>query len=119
MRAEATGLRAVERGDVRESLRPLRARWRTGSSRSTARYTRRSTAVLKNELIDATAVGDGARVVHFWSRLHIRAAHPAGAHDLDVLILAVVTLGDGEWRIQALEDVTLTDPRTGATVLRR
>ena len=76
-------------------------------------------STLENELIDATAVGDGATVVHFWSRLHIGAAHPAGAHDVDTLILAVVTWQDGAWRIQALENVTLTDPRTGATVLRR
>ena len=35
------------------------------------------------------------------------------------LILAVLTcLGDG-WRIKAFENVTLTDPRSGATILRR
>jgi len=76
-------------------------------------------SVVENELIDGTAVASDARVVHFWSRLHIGPAHPAGAHDLDTLILAVVTRREGIWRIQALENVTLTNPRTGEAVLRR
>ena len=75
-------------------------------------------STVENELIDATPIGDGAVVVHFWSRLHIGAAHPAGAHDVDTLILAVVVRRDGRWRIQALENVTLTNPRTGEIVLR-
>src|SRR3954470_24999102 len=76
-------------------------------------------STLENELIDATPVGDAATVVHFWSRLRIGAAHPAGAHEIDTLILAVVTCREGTWRIQALENVTLTNPRTGEAVLRR
>jgi uncharacterized protein (TIGR02246 family) len=76
-------------------------------------------STLENELIDATRVGDGAVVVHFWSRLRIGPTHPAGAHDIDTLILAVVTHREGSWRIQALENVTLTNPRTGEIVLRR
>lgn len=73
---------------------------------------------VENELIDATPVGDGATVIHFWSRFHAGPAHPNGAHDLDTLILAVVTRREGIWRIQALENVTLTNPRTGEIVLR-
>jgi len=46
------------------------------------------------------------------------AAHPAGPHQIDTLILAVVTRRAGEWRIQALENVTLTNPTTGAAILR-
>ena len=76
-------------------------------------------STLDNELIDATAVGDSATVVHFWSRLCIGPSHPAGAHDVDTLILAVVTRRAGVWRIQALENVTLTNPRTGEAALRR
>jgi uncharacterized protein (TIGR02246 family) len=76
-------------------------------------------SVMENELIDATPIGDGATVVHCWSRLRIGAAHPAGAHDIDTVILAVLTRRDGRWRIQALENVTLTNPRTGELVLRR
>jgi hypothetical protein len=30
----------------------------------------------------------------------------------------VLTRQDGIWRIQALENVTLTNPRTGETILR-
>lgn len=75
-------------------------------------------STLENELIDAAPVADGAVVVHFWSRLTAGAAHPAGPHKVDTLILAVLTRRDGTWRIQALENVTLVNPRTGETVLR-
>jgi len=56
--------------------------------------------------------------LHFWSRLTAGAAHPAGPHAVDRLILAVLTRQAGAWRIKALENVTLTNPRTGETVLR-
>ncbi|HET8612625.1 MAG TPA: SgcJ/EcaC family oxidoreductase [Sphingomonas sp.] len=75
-------------------------------------------STLSNELIDAVPIGDGAAVVHFWSRLAVGAEHPAGPHEVDTLILAVLVRRDGDWRIQALENVTLTDPRTGELVLR-
>ncbi|CAN7498811.1 hypothetical protein LJR219_003455 [Phenylobacterium sp. LjRoot219] len=65
-----------------------------------------------------TRAADGVATVHFWSRLTTGAAHPAGPHQVDTLILAVVTERDGVWRIQAAENVTLTNPRTGAPVLR-
>ena len=77
-----------------------------------------SDSTLENELIDVVPVGDAAAVVHFWSRLASGAAHPAGPHVVDTLILAVLTCRDGEWKIIALENVTLTNPRTGETVLR-
>ncbi|MBN8962053.1 MAG: SgcJ/EcaC family oxidoreductase [Rhizobiales bacterium] len=77
-----------------------------------------SDSTLANELIDAVPIGDGAIVVHFWSRLTAGAAHPAGPHAVDTLILAVLVRRDGVWRIQALENVTLTNPRTGEIVLR-
>lgn len=77
-----------------------------------------SDSTLDNELIDVTAIGDDAAVVHFWSRLTTGPAHPAGPHAVDTLILAVLTREAGEWRIKALENVTLTNPRTGETVLR-
>jgi uncharacterized protein (TIGR02246 family) len=76
-------------------------------------------STLENELLDATAINDAAMIVHFWSRLRICSAHPHGAHDVDTLILAVVTRREAIWRIQALENVTLTNPRTGELVLRR
>lgn len=76
-------------------------------------------STLENELIDAIPVSDGATIVHFWSRLRIGPAHPAGAHDVDTVILAVLAQRQGTWRIQALENVTLTNPRTGVPVLRR
>ena len=75
-------------------------------------------STLDNELIDVIAIGHDAAVVHFWSRLTVGAAHPAGPHAVDTLILAVLTRQVGEWRIKALENVTLTNPRTGETVLR-
>jgi hypothetical protein len=57
--------------------------------------------------------------VHFWCRLSTGPAHPAGPHQVDTLILAVVTNAKGTWRILAAENVTLADPRTGQAVLRR
>jgi uncharacterized protein (TIGR02246 family) len=75
-------------------------------------------STLDNELIDVIAIGDGAAIVHFWSRLKTGPAHPAGPHAVDTLILAVLTREADAWRIKALENVTLTDPRTGKTILR-
>lgn len=77
-----------------------------------------SDSTLENALIDVVPIGDDAAVVHFWSRLAAGAAHPAGAHAVDTLILAVLTRQGGEWRIKALENVTLANPRTGRAVLR-
>jgi len=77
-----------------------------------------SDSTLANELIDLVAIHDDAAVMHFWSRLAVGAAHPAGPHAVDTLILAVLTRQAGEWRIKALENVTLTNPRTGEAVLR-
>jgi uncharacterized protein (TIGR02246 family) len=75
-------------------------------------------SVLDNELIDVAHIADGVAIIHFWSRLAAGAAHPAGPHEVDTLILAVVTRRDRVWRIQALENVTLTNPRTGEAILR-
>ena len=75
-------------------------------------------STLENEVIDVVALGEEAAVVHFWSRLAAGSAHPAGPHIVDTLILAVMTRYGAEWRIKALENVTLTDPRTGEAVLR-
>jgi uncharacterized protein (TIGR02246 family) len=75
-------------------------------------------STLRNELIDIVNIADGAAVVHFWSRLAAGAAHPAGPHAVDTLILAVLTRRDGTWRIRALENVTLANPRTGEAILR-
>jgi hypothetical protein len=58
-------------------------------------------------------------ILHFWSRLTAGAAHPAGRHQVDTLILAVLTRRDEEWRIQAAENVTLVDPTSNTAILRR
>lgn len=76
-------------------------------------------STLENELIAVDPIADGAATVHFWSRLSAGAAHPAGPHRVDTLIIAVVTRRNGaSWRIQAAENVTLTNPRTGEAILR-
>jgi uncharacterized protein (TIGR02246 family) len=77
-----------------------------------------SDSTLDNELADCVFIGDDVAVIHFWCRLTTGAAHPAGAHPVDTLILAVLARRDGNWRIKAAENVTLTDPRTGKAVLR-
>jgi uncharacterized protein (TIGR02246 family) len=75
-------------------------------------------STMENEVIATIALGDQAAVVHCWSRLIVGAAHPAGPHQLDTVILAVMRRASDEWLIQALENVTLTNPRTGEPVLR-
>lgn len=75
-------------------------------------------STLQNELIDISLIADGAAVIHFWSRLAAGAAHPAGPHVVDTLILAVLTRQHDTWRIRALENVTLVNPRTGEAILR-
>jgi uncharacterized protein (TIGR02246 family) len=77
-----------------------------------------SDSMLENELIDAVHIADGVVVIHFWSRLAAGAAHPAGPHKVDTLILAVLTRQKELWHIRALENVTLTNPRTGEATLR-
>lgn len=75
-------------------------------------------STLENELIDVAHIADGAAVMHFWSRLAAGFAHPAGPHEVDTLILAVLTRRNGIWRIRALENVALTNPRSGEPILR-
>jgi uncharacterized protein (TIGR02246 family) len=75
-------------------------------------------STLENELIDVVHIAEGVAVIHFWSRLAAGSAHPAGPHKVDTVILAVLTRQDNSWRIRALENVTLTNPRTGETILR-
>jgi uncharacterized protein (TIGR02246 family) len=76
-------------------------------------------STLDNTLIEVRTLGESGAIVHFWSRLSAGMAHPAGPHLVDTLILAVLTRQDGSWRIEALENVTLSDPRTGEAVLRK
>ena len=75
-------------------------------------------STLKNEVIDVALIGEYVAVVHFWSRLSAGKAHPAGPHQVDTLILTVLRKQESGWRICALENVTLTNPRTGETILR-
>lgn len=75
-------------------------------------------STLANDAPDVDAISADAAILHFWSRLSAGAAHPAGPHQVDTMIMAIATRRDGAWRIQALENVTKVDPRTGAVVLR-
>lgn len=77
-----------------------------------------SDSVLTVDAPDIDAIADDAAILHFWMRLSIGAAHPAGPHLLDTLAMAVVTRRADEWRFQAVENVALVDPRTGAPILR-
>ncbi|MGO4408811.1 MULTISPECIES: SgcJ/EcaC family oxidoreductase [unclassified Brevundimonas] len=67
---------------------------------------------------DVDPISEDAVILHFWTRLSAGAAHPAGPHQVDTLILAVATRREGEWRLQAAQNVTLTHPMTGAAILR-
>ena len=75
-------------------------------------------STLENELIDVARISADVAIVHFWSRLSAGTAHPAGPHKVDTLILTVLTKQQNTWHICALENVTLTNPRTGETMLR-
>jgi uncharacterized protein (TIGR02246 family) len=77
-----------------------------------------SDSTLENELIDVAHIAEDVAVVHFWSRLSAGSAHPAGPHQVDTVILSVLTKREKSWRICALENVTLTNPRTGEAILR-
>lgn len=67
---------------------------------------------------DVEHISEDVAILHYWTRLTAGAAHPAGPHQADTLILAVVTRKSGVWRIQAAENVTLADPKTGKEILR-
>jgi uncharacterized protein (TIGR02246 family) len=75
-------------------------------------------STLENELIDVALIGKDVAVVHFWSRLSAGKAHPAGPHEVDTVILMVLIKQEKTWRICALENVALTNPRTGEAILR-
>jgi uncharacterized protein (TIGR02246 family) len=77
-----------------------------------------SDSTMANELIDVVPLGDAAAVIHCYSRLSAGAADPPGPHVIDTLIQAVLTPSGDGWKIIALENVTLTNPRTGELVLR-
>jgi hypothetical protein len=66
------------------------------------------------DMQQGTAAGPGGQL----KSLTVGTAHPAGPHAVDTLILAVLKRQGSEWRIKALENVTLTNPRTGENVLR-
>ncbi|MEN5171368.1 SgcJ/EcaC family oxidoreductase [Acinetobacter higginsii] len=75
-------------------------------------------STLQNEIIELSPITDEVVIIHFWSRLTAGLAHPAGVHQVDTLILAVLCKQNGSWLIRALENVTLTNPRTGEAILR-
>jgi uncharacterized protein (TIGR02246 family) len=77
-----------------------------------------SDSTLENELIDVAHIAENVAIVHFWSRLSAGSAHPTGPHQVDTVILTVLTNRENSWRICALENVTLTNPRTGELILR-
>ena len=75
-------------------------------------------SVLKVDAPDVDGLSGDAAILHFWTRLTAGAAHPGGPHQIDTLILAVLTRRDEHWRIQAAENVTLVDPISGKAILR-
>ncbi|OTT90172.1 SgcJ/EcaC family oxidoreductase [Acinetobacter nosocomialis M2] len=77
-----------------------------------------SDSTLENELIDVTSLTNDICISHFWSRLTAGLAHPQGPHQIDTLLLTVLVKENNYWCIQALENVTLTNPRTGEIILR-
>lgn len=74
-------------------------------------------SMLKIDPPEVRMLSDDIAIVHFWTRLTAGEAHPAGPHQADTLVMAVMTKRGGNWRIQAAENATLTDPRSGKTIL--
>lgn len=74
--------------------------------------------VLTVDAPDVDMVSEDVAILHMWSRASIGPAHPAGPHQVDTLMLVVVTRREGVWRIKAAENVTYLDPRTGKALLR-
>ena len=77
-----------------------------------------SDSTIKMDAPDVDRLSNDVAILHCWSRLTVGGAHPAGPHQIDTLMLVVTTRRDGEWRIQAAENVTLADPTSGRQVLR-
>lgn len=77
-----------------------------------------SDSTLENEVVRVSRLGADVVVLHCWSRLGAGPAHPAGAHAVDTVIQVVMVRRDGTWRAKALENVTVTNPRTGEPLLR-
>jgi len=77
-----------------------------------------SDSTLAVDAPDVDWLSNDAVILHFWNRLSVGAAHPAGPHQIDTLIMAVATQRGGEWRLQAVENVALVNPMTGQTRLR-
>jgi uncharacterized protein (TIGR02246 family) len=75
-------------------------------------------STLKIDHPEVRKLSNDIAIVHFWTRLATGEAHPAGPHQSDTLVMAILTKREGNWRIQAAENVTLTDPRSGKTILR-
>ena len=75
-------------------------------------------STLKIDPPEVRMLSNDIAIVHFWTRLATGEAHPAGPHITDTLVMAVLTRREGNWRIQAAENVTLTDPRSGKSILR-
>ena len=75
-------------------------------------------STLAIDLPDVDRIGPDVAILHFWTRLSAGARHPAGPHQSDTLVMAVVTRREGKMAFQAAENVTYTDPRTGGDLLR-
>jgi len=54
----------------------------------------------------------------FWTRLTVGAAHSAGQHQADSLVLVIVTRRSGYWWVEPAQNVMLADPRNGCALLR-
>lgn len=77
-----------------------------------------SDSTLNNELIDVLHISTEVAIVHFWSHLAAGAAHPTGPHEVDTVILVVLTQKKKIGLFKHIQNVTLTNPRAGEIVLR-
>ncbi len=66
-----------------------------------------SDSTLAVDAPEVTPISSDAVILRFYMRLTAGAAHPAGPHQADALMLAVATRKDGVWRVQAAQNTTL------------
>lgn len=96
-----------------------RGRDKIVAGHKTIHETSYSDSILTVDPPDVDVLTPDIAVLHCWTRLATGAAHPAGPHQVDTLMLAVVMRHQGQWKIVAAENVALVDPQSGAQILRK
>lgn len=74
---------------------------------------------ISNRVQDVDFLGEAVAIVHVRSTASFGPSMPHGPREASTQLLYVATLRDGEWRIQAGQNVALMDPTTGKLIVER